>query len=105
MDMILKVEPQVLTTKAGEMTSERAQINSLMDQAKSDINSLQGVWRSEASDEYQNKFKMVYDDIETMLTLVQNHINGLNEAANIYVAMEQTAKSQTEGLPTDGVFR
>jgi len=105
MDMILKVEPQVLTSKAGEMSTERSQINVLMDQAKAEVNSLQSVWRSQAADEYQNRFKMVYDDIESVLTLVQNHINGLNEAAGIYTTAEQSATSTTEGLPTDGVFR
>lgn len=105
MDITLKVQPDVLIAKAGELGNEKSAIMSLMDQAKSDITSLTGVWKSEASDEYQGRFKQVYDDIDNMLAIVSEHISDLNEAASVYSTAEKAAKSAAEGLPTDGVFR
>ncbi len=105
MNITLKVQPDVLIAKAGELSTEKTVVMTLMDQAKSDINSLVGVWKSEASEEYQGRFKQVYDDIENMLAIVSEYISDLNEVANVYASAERAAKSAAEGLPTDGVFR
>lgn len=105
MSITLKVQPDVLINKAGELSTEKTIIMALMDQAKSDVSSLVGVWKSEAADEYQNRFKQVYDDIENMLAIVTEYIGDLNEVAGIYSAAEKAAKSAAEGLPTDGVFK
>ena len=105
MDIILKVQPDVLLSKSGELSNEKNTIISLMDQAKSEINSLTGVWKSEASDEFQARFKQVYDDIDNMLAIVSEYISDLNEVPNVYTTAEKAAKSAAEGLPTDGVFR
>lgn len=105
MDIILKVQPDVLIAKAGELSNEKTTVVGLMDQAKSDINSLTGVWKSESSDEYQGRFKQVYDDIENMLAIVSEYVGNLNEVANVYSTAEKATKTAAEGLPTDGVFR
>lgn len=105
MDITLKVQPDVLIAKAGEFSTEKNVISGLMDQAKSDITSLTGVWKSEAADEFQGRFRQIYDDIENMLAVVSETISDLNEAANIYSTAEKAAKNVAEGLPTDGVFR
>lgn len=105
MDITLKVQPDVLIAKAGELATEKTAIIGLMDQAKSDVSSLVGVWKSEASDEYQGRFKQVYDDIENMLAIVTEYVSDLNEVANVYSTAEKAAKSAAEGLPTDGVFK
>ena len=105
MDISLKVQPDVLIAKAGELSTEKTVVIGLMDQAKSSINSLTGVWKSESSDEYQGRFKQVYDDIENMLAIVSEYISDLNEVANVYSTAEKAAKGVAEGLPTEGVFR
>lgn len=105
MNIILKVKPDVLTAKAGELSTERIKILNIMDEVKSEISSLNGVWISDASTEYQNRFKQIYDDIENVLTIVAEYTSDLNEAATIYETAEKSAKSAAEGLPTDGVFK
>jgi len=105
MDMILNVQPEVLTAKAGEILSEKTTITGFMDQAKSDIKSLTGVWKSEASDEFQSRFNQIYDDIDNMLAILAEYIHDINESANIYTTAERAAKTAAEGLPIDGVFK
>lgn len=105
MDVTLTVRPEVLTAKSGELSTEKTTVMSLMEQVKTEITSLTGVWKSEASDEFQGRFKQIYDDIDNMLAIMSEHISDLNEAANVYSAAEKAAKELTAGLPTDGVFR
>ncbi len=105
MDITLKVQPDVLIAKAGELSTEKTTIMGLMDQTKSHITSLAGVWKSQASDEYQGRFKQIYNDIDNMLAIVSEYISDLNEIAGVYSTAEKNAKSEAEGLPTDGVFR
>ena len=105
MDINLKVQPQVLSAKAGEMSSEKNIITGLMDEAKAAMASLTNVWKSEASDEYQSRFKQAYNDLDAVLNTVDVYVKDLNNAAGIYSEAEKSAKSVTAGLPTDKVFK
>lgn len=105
MEITLKVDPQILVAKSNELSAERTTISGLMDQVKSDVKSLSSVWESEASNEYQNKFVQVYDDIENVLAIVSEHISDLAKAAEVYSMAFTTIGAQVSELPTDGVFR
>lgn len=101
----LKVSPEVLTAKAEEINAAKSEISGILDQAKTEISSLAASWKSPAADEYQLKFKLIYDDMENILVTITNYINDLNESAGIYDTAERTIKSIAEGLPTEGVFK
>jgi WXG100 family type VII secretion target len=103
MDITLNVKPDVLVAKAGEITGEKGTIQSLMEEAKSNITSLTGSWKSEAAEEFQNRFKQLYDDIDAVLAILAEYISDLTEAADLYRNAETAAKSVAEGLPTDGI--
>ena len=105
MDITLRVDPNVLNSKADEMNGQKTTIMQIMDQAKTEITSLTGTWKSAASDEFQNRFKQIYDDIDNMLAITSEHISDIKEAAQNYTQAEAAAKSAAEGLPTDGVMR
>ena len=104
-DITLRVDPNVLSAKADEMNGQKTTIMQIMDQAKTEITSLTGTWISEASDEFQNRFKQIYDDIDNMLAITSEHISDIKEAAQIYTQAESAARTAAEGLPTDGVMR
>jgi WXG100 family type VII secretion target len=104
MDITLNVKPDVLVSKAGEMSSEKSTIEGLMDEAKNAVTSLTGSWKSEAAEEYQSRFRQLYDDIDALLAILAEHISDLTEAAEIYTNAEAAAKSAIEGLPTSGVI-
>ena len=105
MDITLRVDPGVLNAKADEMNGQKTTIIQIMDQAKTEVTSLTGTWKSTASDEYQNRFRQIYDDIDNMLAITSEHISDIKEAAQIYTQAESAARSAAEGLPTDGVMR
>lgn len=104
-DLILKVQPNVLISKASEMATQKNTISSIMEQCKNEINSLQAAWKSEAADAYRAKFNGVYDDIDNMILIVDSYIKTVNDLANIYEQAEKKAATASEGLPTDGVFK
>ena len=105
LDISLRVDPQVLCNKADDMAKQRTAIINIIEQAKSDILSLPGTWKSSASDEFQNRFRQIYDDIDNMLAIISEHIHDIKEAAQIYSQAESAARAAAEGLPIDGVMR
>ena len=100
----LKVNPQVLIAKSGELNSEKMAISGIMEEVKSKMASLTGTWRSASSDEYQARFRQVHADIEGMLAVVAEYVKDLNEAAGIYERREQEVVNKAQALPTGGVF-
>ena len=103
-NIILNVRPDELTAKAGEISTEKSTIITLMDDAKREIDSLKGVYKSEASDEYQRRFAQIYSDIDNMLAIISEYISDLTDAANRFAAAEVEVKNVVAGLPTEGVF-
>lgn len=105
MDIYLKVEPQVMISKAGEMSGEKSNILSYMEQTKNYIISLAGTWKSEASDVFQKQFKQTYADIDNVIAVITEYIEDLNDSASLYINAENAAKNASEGLPVNAVFR
>lgn len=105
-NIVLNVTPETLTAKAGEMDAQRTAIAALLEEAKSDINSLvnQEIWVSEASTTYQNRFNSSYDELTQILKVVQEYAADLNQAAEFYTQGERSAESAADGLPTSGIF-
>ena len=105
MNMQLKVKPEVLISKSNELSGEKNKVLGTMDQMKTEINSLAAAWRSEGADEYQNRFRRVYSDIDQIMQTLSVYITDLNEAANLYSNAENTVKTSNEGLPAGSVFK
>lgn len=100
----IKVSPQVLVAKAGELNSEKLQISGIMDEIKAKMASLPGTWQSGSSDEYQARFRQVHTDIEGMLAVVAEYVRGLNEVAAIFEKGETHNVNTAQALSTGGVF-
>ena len=105
MEMTLKVDPAVLISKANEISAQKAGIMDVMDQVKTKFTSLQGLWQSDSSTEFQSRFQQVYDDIDNVFIILTEHVNDLTEAAQIYIQTSDTIKAKVETLPVNGVFR
>lgn len=93
-DMKLKVDPRVLTAKAGEIETEGGKMSGFLEKIKTDVFSLAQLWISDASDEYQNRFKSLYSDNEKILNLVKSHASNLKEVSEIYTTVETDVKNK-----------
>jgi len=103
-NITLNVRPEILIAKANELDAEKNIVSSIMEEAKSKIASLTGVWRSSASDEYQVRFRQVHMDVDNMLSTVSEYVRDLTETANLYTNAERAASDASQSLPTFGVF-
>ena len=104
-NITLNVRPEVLVAKANELDAEKASVGAVMEEAKTKMASLTGVWRSASSDEYQMRFRQVHSDIDGMLATVTEYVRDLTESASLYTTMERAAVDASQGLPTSGVFK
>jgi len=103
-NITFNVRPEVLISKATELDAEKGLVSAIMEDAKSKMASLTGVWRSTASDEYQIRFRQVHSDIDGMLATVTEYVRDLTEAANLYTTAERAVTGASQGLPTSGIF-
>lgn len=96
MDGILKVEPQKLISTSQEFSSQGSKIANLTSEMVNIMNALQ--WESEASAEYKAKANNLEGDISKLNTMIQEHVNDLQEMAQIYSSTDQSVQSEAASL-------
>lgn len=101
MEAALKVDPQVVLSKSGDMKNIRTNLSSIMQQLEDKIRSLTNTWESEASTAYQTQFGKIHKDIEEMLHIVDEYTRDLDEIAQNYMTAEQRVQQASSALPGD----
>ena len=97
----LRVDPQVIISKSGDMKSIRARLSSIMQDMKTRFQSLNTSWDSEAASAYQAQFNRIHKDIEEMLNIVDEYTHDLDEVAQIYTRLERDGVGKAGSLPPD----
>ena len=101
----LKVTPEQLTQKAGEITTQRGNISGYMTQIQQIVSTLQDqIWSGDAATDFHTHFNTLYQNVEHMLNSIQGYIDDLTKSANIYTQAESASKTVADGLQTTGVF-
>ncbi len=103
-DLILKVTPEEVSTKAGEIDSQKALMDTYLSDMQGKINQLQDAWNSPSGQEYYTKYTTLSKQIQAALDDLAQHVTNLREAAAKYEEAENQQKSLVEGLSTEGVF-
>lgn len=98
---VLKVTPEQLQSKAGEIDGQISKIETAFDGISSIIDSSTNYWQGEASDSYRSKYKSEKDDIAKMLKRVKEHVTDLNNIASNYTKAEAKNKDMSNQLPAD----
>jgi WXG100 family type VII secretion target len=101
MNAELKVDPQVVLSKSGDMKTIRSSLSNVMQSIEDKIHSLTNVWESDASTAYQSQFSKIHKDIEAMLKIVDEYTSDLDEIANNYIQTEQQITQEVTALPGD----
>ena len=101
MQAALKVDPQIILSKSGDMKNIRSSLSAIMQQVQDNVRSLTNTWESEASTAYQTQFGKIIKDIEEMLHIVDEYTKDLDEVAQNYLTTEQKVAQQTNSLPGD----
>ncbi len=103
-DLILKVDPAQVRTKAGEISTQKQIMETLMSEMKTKVGGLNEAWNSESGKAYVEKYENVAKEIQDSLNALQQHINNLNDAAAKYEEMESTQTQQVNALNTQDIF-
>lgn len=103
-DLILKVDPEQVRTKAAEIKAQKQSMEALMNSMGSKVNELDAVWNSESGKAYVEKYSNVKQEIQDSLNALEQHVTNLNDAAAKYEDMEQNQAQQVNALNTDDIF-
>jgi len=66
---------------------------------------LSSSWNAAASEEFQAKFKQLYNDMDNVFTIISEYVNDLNDAADKYNLVNNQVSALVDALPVDGVFK
>ena len=101
MEGYLKVSPEKLRATSSEFASEGTVVSSLTQQMMTIVTDLASGWEGEASTAYINKFKQLQDDINSINSMIQEHVADLDEMAANYETGEQKNMETAGALPGD----
>lgn len=95
------VTPEELMGTATEFQTQGKKIQDLTSQMMNTVTGLSASWEGEASNAYIQKFKGLEDDIQKMISMINEHVNDLQEMADIYSTAEQSNIDDISGLTSD----
>ena len=86
----IKVTPEKLLSTSQDFSTEGNTINSLTSEMINRACELSSAWEGEAAQSYITKFKSLESDIQVINRMIQEHVNDLQEMANLYTTAEQS---------------
>ncbi len=104
MSLILKVTPEEVRTKAGEIGNQKSMMETYLQDMQGKMNQLQDAWQSPSGQAYIEKFNTLANTIRAALDDLQQHTTNLNDAASKYEEVETQQKNLVEQLNTDNIF-
>lgn len=102
MEGTLKVTPEKLQSTATEFQSLGDSINTYTNEMVTKINALtSSIWQGEAAEQYNMKFNSLQEDMSQIYSMITEHVNDLNEMAQVYLQAEAANTAAAEALATD----
>lgn len=97
----LRVSPEVLQAKAGEITSKISALQNLCDELFNKVDRSSSYWKGDASDTFRKNFKKKKSDVEKMIKAVKSYADDLNSIASVYTGVEKINVQIAEALASD----
>ena len=101
MEGTLKVTPEQLVSTANEFSTCGTTVRNITASMTEIVNGLSAAWSGEDASAYVTKFKGLQDDIERIHTMIQEHVNDLNEMAKNYTNATSANISDIDALSSD----
>lgn len=86
----INVSPEKLLSTSSDFASQGNTISSLTSEMLNLIASLSSAWEGEAANTYMTKFRSLETDIQVLNRMIQEHVNDLQQMANLYMSAEQS---------------
>ena len=101
MEGTLRVTPEQLESAASEFSSKATTVGNLTSEMTNLVVGLGSAWEGDAATAYITKFRQLDDDIQKMISMIQEHSNDLNEMARVYRDAETENAEEAEALAGD----
>lgn len=100
----LKVTPERLIQGAEVFKSNGTNIASITTEMTNLVTGLATSFQGDAATSFISKFKMLDDDIQKLIGMVNEHSNDLIEMANTYMSTERSNEELTDSLDIDVIL-
>lgn len=97
----LKVSPDALVAKSGEISEQIADAERNWNKMKNLVKNTKLYWQGEASDVHQKSFSQLEGDGDQVLQRLKEHPEDLLKMADLYSETERQAQSIASSLPQD----
>jgi len=98
----LKVDTAKLTSTASSFDTTANTIRTLTNSMTEIVGQLTGeVWSGDAQQKFTTQFNGLQDDINRMISMINEHVKDLNEMAKNYETAEQTNEQSAGALLSD----
>lgn len=97
----LKVSPDILKSKAQEITAQANNISKSWQEMCNVISHSKSYWEGDASDYHRKAFDENKDDVDQILRRLREHPKDLMQMAGIYTQAESEAEQIASSLPDD----
>jgi WXG100 family type VII secretion target len=97
----LKVSPEVLKQKAGEVSDEITNLTAGWRELSRTVRSSRTYWQGDASNLHWHAFQENKNEVEAILKRLRDHPKNLQIMAGVYDQAEREADQLSSGLPGD----
>ncbi|MCD7730006.1 MAG: WXG100 family type VII secretion target [Oscillospiraceae bacterium] len=103
-DLILKVTPSQVTDMAGQIKTKKEQMDGVMADMKSIVETLQTYWQSTSGEAFIEKFDIVRLEVSDSLANLYTHIEHLKQVAETYQTLEDQQQQKVNALSAQNIF-
>lgn len=103
-DIIIKVTPEEVQTKAAEIAKQAAIMENLMDDMQTKVNQLGEYVKTTAGDSYLEQYTYVRKNISNSIDVISKNVSNLNEVAARYMEENSTQDRRVKQLSTESIF-
>lgn len=98
---IIRVTPEKLNSTAGEIKNIQSNVQNITNQMTQIVQGMSSSWTGDASQTYINRFNGLNDDMAKISSMLNEHVNDLQQMSSTYQQAEQTAASIGSALASD----
>lgn len=99
--MVLKVSPDELKKKSGEISKEIGSIEADFEKIDQLVTGTKRYWEGDASNQHIKSYTKMKDDIKNIIKRLKEHPVDLEKMAGVYEQTEAAASQAASALPTD----
>ncbi len=103
-EIVIKVTPEELRAKAGEVKNCRSQIAVIMDDMTQAVKTLSSYWKATSGENFVQKFNQVTHNIQDALTFLDSNVKNLEDAATTYGTVMTQNDSLVNSLSSKDIF-